>query len=77
VGKPARDLRALGRDVVTLRADIEHYRAELREVVDRFLDEYGVPGAGARLGVEVDAATLPQTQTAYGPQPRVSSWSTC
>jgi hypothetical protein len=41
VDKPARDLRALTSDLANLRADIEHYRAELREVVDRFLDEYG------------------------------------
>ena len=39
VGQLARNVRTLSRDVVALRVDIEHYRTELREVIDRFLDE--------------------------------------
>ncbi|MDQ4105320.1 MAG: hypothetical protein M3186_17000 [Actinomycetota bacterium] len=35
----ARHIRALTRDVASLRADIEQYRTELRAALDRFLDE--------------------------------------
>ena len=38
VGEPSR-VRALTREVASLRAEIEEYRAELRHVLDRFLDE--------------------------------------
>lgn len=40
VGELARDIRALTREVAALRADVEQYRTELRDVFDRFLDEY-------------------------------------
>jgi hypothetical protein len=39
VGEPSR-VRALTREVAALRAEIEEYRAELRDVLDRFLDEH-------------------------------------
>ncbi|MDQ3824943.1 MAG: hypothetical protein M3319_06590 [Actinomycetota bacterium] len=32
--KSARSIRALARDVATLRADIERYRAELRDALE-------------------------------------------
>jgi hypothetical protein len=39
----SRKARALARDVASLRADIEHYRAELRQVFEWLL-EYGFAG---------------------------------
>jgi hypothetical protein len=39
VSNLSRDIRALSRDVAVLRAELEQYRMELREVLDRFLEE--------------------------------------
>ena len=39
VSEPSR-VRALTREVAALRAEIEEYRAELGDVLDRFLDEH-------------------------------------
>ncbi len=46
VSELSREIRALARDVATLRAEFEQYRAELRHVLDQFLDECscGRPG---------------------------------
>lgn len=38
MGEPSR-VRALTREIAALRAELEQYRTELREVLDRFLDE--------------------------------------
>jgi hypothetical protein len=36
-----RNVRALAQDVVSLRADIEQYRTDLRQVLECLLIEYG------------------------------------
>ncbi len=47
VGNTARDARAVARDVVRLRTDIERYRTGLRQVFERFLGEHD-PEASSR-----------------------------
>jgi hypothetical protein len=59
VGNTARDARALASDVARLRTDIERYRAELRAVVDRCLDECGHCPASNEPGHHVRGAGRP------------------
>lgn len=40
VDELARDIQALTHDVAALRADLELYRNEIRDVFDRILDEH-------------------------------------
>lgn len=40
MGELARDIRALTQQVATLRAELERYRADLRDALDRLLDQY-------------------------------------
>lgn len=46
MGELSREIRALARDVAVLRAELEQYRTELREVLDRFLEERSCGQAG-------------------------------
>ncbi|HZA17040.1 MAG TPA: hypothetical protein VE645_09155 [Pseudonocardiaceae bacterium] len=61
MGDLSREIRALARDVAVLRAELEQYRTELTEVLDRFLEERSCGQAGPVL------TSLPEVDGQPGP----------